>query len=219
MSQRSKWMLCLGMAAVLGACGSGSGRRTGGDPREGAGAACSSTTECASGQACVVVAGIGACALSCSVSGNECSGQASCGPVGSISANYCQQPPPSGVPSEDSPPQADEQPSIPCVSDAECAAIEAGAVCATFEGERECTIRCSARSQCNPPSFGGITTDFFTCIPDEGDRSRTVCLPDVACFSTSDPLRCVTIDTPTVPTDPIDPTDPMNPDFPDFPEE
>ncbi len=187
-------------ALLLGAC-------SGGGASEGRGASCSDPSPCGPGEACIVASGTGACSLSCTTTGNECSGTASCEGVGSLSANYCQPPPPSAE-EPDGAPRASEEPHLRCSTDAQCDAIERGAVCALFAGDRECTVPCTARSQCNPPTLAGITVDFYACLADEGDRSRTVCVLDPACLG-GDPLACVTIDTPTMPPDPFDPFDPM----------
>lgn len=202
---------CLLASALLGACSNETdgGRRTGGDPAEGAGDACETTTDCPTGQACLVVDGVGACALSCTAGGNECSGEAGCEGVGMVEADFCQPPAPSEEDPE-MPPQPEEEPRLACTTDADCAALAPGAVCALHLGMRGCTVRCTARAECNPPPVAGFATDFYDCIPDEGDPSRTVCLVDEACLDATDPLACVTIDT-TPPGD-----DPMVPDVPDL---
>lgn len=82
----------------------------------------------------------------------------------------------------DEPPPTPEPPSepprLPCNEDDDC---EGGLVCATFGGERDCTIPCAAESDCTPPTVAGVTIDVLTCGDDEG-ADRTVCVPDLACY-------------------------------------
>ena len=86
---------------------------------------------------------------------------------------------------EEPPPEA---PRRPCRTDAQC---EAGEVCATWEGERGCTLACDVESDCTPPPAGGFTFDYLTCAADEtAGQSRDVCVPDPGCFE--DPLSCTT---------------------------
>lgn len=195
--------VCALTTAWVAGCSNDTG---GGDPASGMGAACATTTDCPTGQACLVVDGAGACALSCTAGGNECSGSAGCEGVGVVEADFCQPPAPSDA-DPDSPPQPEEEPLLACETDADCAALDPGAVCALHLGARGCTVLCSARTECNPPPVAGVATDFYDCIPDEGDSSRTVCLLDEACLNAADPLACVTI--PTPPGD-------EPPDLPDF---
>lgn len=187
--------------AALAACGPSSGRPIGSSPASGNGAACQSQSDCPTGQACLSVGGVSACALSCSASANECSGMASCGNVGSVSASYCRPANASSSADAQSAPTAEEQPRIPCRADSECAAVQSDAVCGAFRGARDCTIRCTTRSQCNPPAIGGIVTNFLDCVTDEADPSRRVCVPDPACFQASNPYACVSL--PGAPQDPF----------------
>jgi len=181
-------------ALALAACGSGSSRPVGSSPSSGNGAACQSQSDCPSGQACLTVGGVSACTISCSASGSECTGMASCGSVGSVSASFCRPPTMSASMADaGEAPRAEEQPKAPCRSDAECVALQEGAVCGASRGERGCTIVCSARSQCNPPAVGGIATNFMDCVTDESNPSRRICAPDPACFQPSNPYACVTL--------------------------
>ena len=85
------------------------------------------------------------------------------------------------------PPPAEQPPRLPCRSDSEC---PDGAVCATFQGERDCTTTCDGEEACTPPSLGGIVLDVATCGADETPgASRMVCLPDPRCFP--DPTGCI----------------------------
>lgn len=80
-----------------------------------------------------------------------------------------------------------EPPRRPCRADNEC---DSGEVCATFEGERGCTLPCTTESQCTPPSTGGFQVDFLTCAADQTPgSSRQVCLPDPACYVS--PTSCI----------------------------
>lgn len=89
------------------------------------------------------------------------------------------------TPSEDPP---EEAPRRPCRADGEC---EAGEICATWDGERSCTLPCGEESDCTPPPAGGFTFDYLTCGPDEtAGQDRDACVPDPACFE--DPLACTT---------------------------
>jgi hypothetical protein len=82
-----------------------------------------------------------------------------------------------------------EPPRLPCQSDDEC---PGDAVCATFEGDRDCTVLCEEEPDCTPPPLGGITMDVAQCAPDQTpDLSRTVCLPDPACFP--DASSCISM--------------------------
>ena len=88
---------------------------------------------------------------------------------------------------EEAPPPPEEPPSLPCKSDDDC---EEGLVCATFMGERECTLPCSIESDCTF-EVGPVTVDFSTCGADETPGAeRDVCLPDPDCY-TGDPLACI----------------------------
>lgn len=185
-------------ALSLTACsGPSNTRPIGTNPASGNGAACQSQSDCPSGQACLTLNGISACALSCTASANECSGMASCGSVSSISASYCT-PPAEMTTDAGQPARAEDRARVPCRADNECAALQAGAVCGGAFGVRDCTIACTARAQCNPPAFGGITTNFMDCVTDESNPARKICAPDPMCFQ-GNPNACVTISGPSNP--------------------
>jgi hypothetical protein len=105
---------------------------------------------------------------------------------GLVGLNFCrygQDPAVTGVTPE--PPK--EPPRLPCKSDDEC---PGDAVCATYQGVRDCTILCNVESDCTPPALGGITMDLSECGADQTEgQSRTVCLPDPNCFP--DPMNCI----------------------------
>ena len=76
-------------------------------------------------------------------------------------------------------PTPEEPPSLPCTSDESC---EPGLVCATYEGERECSLPCTAEEQCTIESQG-VTLDLLNCAPDQtAGENRDVCLPDPDCY-------------------------------------
>ncbi|MBT6432049.1 MAG: hypothetical protein HOK97_11005 [Deltaproteobacteria bacterium] len=170
-------------AVALVACGGGSTAPS-----------CTTLADCASGTVCIGAgSGASACLPDCSVSTTECSASASCTGVGSTSVSICQEAEEEEQSSggETAAPEPQEEPRIPCTTDAECNTLQAGLICAEFQGMKDCTIPCSQESDCDMPSVGGMSIDFMTCIDDEGDSSRQACLPDVACFN--DPMSCITM--------------------------
>ncbi|MDP7040030.1 MAG: hypothetical protein QGI45_12780 [Myxococcota bacterium] len=164
---------------------------------------CSGQSDCADGTACVRSGTISACQIECTADINACGSSGTCSGVGSMSVNVCQPEPESDDGSSSSSsssssgggntaqPDPEEQPALPCSSDAECAKLEAGSICALFKGSRDCTVPCTQESQCDMPAMMGYSVDFFTCIADEGDSSRDACLPDEACFS--NPMSCMSV--------------------------
>jgi hypothetical protein len=184
---------------ALYACGGpANSRQIGANPAAGNGAACQSQSDCPTGQACLTLNGVSACALSCTASASACSGSATCSGVGSINASFCA-PPPAMTTDAGTPARVEDQPRAPCRADGECAALHAGAVCGAALGVRDCTIACTARAQCNPPALGGIATDFMDCVTDESNPVRKICAPDPRCFQ-GNPTACVTF---AVPPDPF----------------
>ena len=174
--------LALAIFALLSlvACGSEGDEASGGE------APCQSNSDCTGGMVCVSFgSGAGVCTPTCSVSGDECSGTAGCSGVGTLSVSVCQE-----TSTDGEAPAPEEQPRVPCTTDAECAAIQPGIICAEFEGVRDCTIPCTVEGDCDLPSVGGMSVDFMTCIADErSDQTRTACLPDKACFT--NPMTCI----------------------------
>ncbi len=156
---------------------------------------CKTVTDCSNGTTCLLADGHRACRPLCDVSTDTCGGSATCGSVGVLSVDVCQ--PSAPPPTPDDPPVAEEQASLPCATDPACDALQAGSICAGFQGERDCTIRCSAESDCAMPELGGVSVDFLTCSPDESDTTRKACLPDARCFS--NPMSCVQLGVPTMP--------------------
>lgn len=170
------------LIATLAACGGEE------DPAAGRGKSCETLSDCSGGSVCLRSGGVSACALECSLEADACSVNAQCAGVGSIDVQVCQP-----APENPEQPTPEEQPKIPCQSDAECQSLHPDAVCAEFQGVRDCTIRCEQEEDCDLLGFtAGVRVDFATCIADEGDASRTVCLPDVRCFQ--DVTACVSID-------------------------
>jgi hypothetical protein len=91
--------------------------------------------------------------------------------------------PPQGEPA----PAPEEPPRRPCKDDSGC---DSGEICATYEGERGCTIACTQESQCDIPSVGGITVDFLECAPDPTPgQTRDACLPRAECYT--NPQSCI----------------------------
>ncbi len=171
--------LCAGLAPM--SCGDDGSGTNSGSESGGSDGACLSTEECSAGIVCITYGSVGGvCTPQCTASVDECMGEASCAGVGATSVNVCQEPKPD--------PKPEEEPTIPCMSDAECDAVESGLICVTWKGESDCTRPCTEESECDVPSVGGITADFLTCLVDEDDTSRKGCVPDEACFS--NPLSC-----------------------------
>ena len=113
---------------------------------------------------------------------DECGGSAQCGGVGAVDVNICQEP--EAEPDPESPPTPEEEPRIPCREDAECSALHPDAICAEWNGQRDCTIPCMSEDVCDPPAVAGITVDFMNCQDDErSDKERTACLPREECFN------------------------------------
>lgn len=132
---------------------------------------------------------VGACAPKCSVSGNECSGGTTCQGLGSFGVNVCAADP--GAKSESNPPKPSEQPRVACKTDADCAPVDPRAICAQWQGRRDCTIDCTAQDVCTEGTVGGVTADLESCQTDEGNPARKACLPRAECEDK--PLDCVSI--------------------------
>ncbi|MEZ4430196.1 MAG: hypothetical protein R3A51_21150 [Nannocystaceae bacterium] len=182
-------------AALLPACGDGDATTDHGDGGDGAdGDGCMFSSDCADALVCITVGDLGGvCTPQCSASADECGATASCSGVGALSVNVCQD-----DPDPQSPPKPEEQPKLPCMTDADCSELASGAICVEWKGERDCTIPCAAESDCDLPSAGGISVDFLACTADEADDARMGCVPDEACFA--DVLSCIGgVDIPGVP--------------------
>lgn len=178
-----KTWLAVAVVALSVGCGSDDG-----DAQNGK--SCTHNNECGDGYVCLTFGNDGGCAPICTGDADACGASAQCGGVGVMSVDVCQ-PKQEESPSQE-PPDAEEQPRIPCSSDKECKVYDSGAICAEFQGQKDCTLPCTTESQCDMPSLGGVTMDFLTCIADEGQSSRKACLPDLACFQ--NPMNCVTFD-------------------------
>ncbi|MFO0602268.1 MAG: hypothetical protein U0324_03790 [Polyangiales bacterium] len=176
---------------ALVACGAEGGAGAPGSPDASSnGAACAAQSDCPRGQACLTAGGRSACAVACSVGGDECSGTATCGPVGSASVNFCRA---ATAPDDSSAAPPEEPPRAPCRTDAECVAFGAGAVCGASRGARDCTIPCAARADCNPPSRQGVAVNVMDCVADAANPARRICVPDPACFQAGNPFACVSV--------------------------
>ena len=153
---------------------------------EGSVSSCATSSDCPDGHACIQLGAAPAgCVPTCSVSGNECSGSAQCAGVGLLEVDVCQP-----EPDPMSPPSPETQPKVPCKVDADCQTAHPEAICAQWRGAKDCTIPCMNESACDPPTIGGITMDFMSCIDDERtDKERTACLPREECFN--NPLSCI----------------------------
>lgn len=152
------------------------------------GNSCTSTNECRDGLACLAYGERdGTCVPECTASADDCGAEASCGGVGALNVEVCQDDD-DATPSDEVPAEED-RPRIPCTTDAECAEYGSDAICAEWMGIRDCTIACTTEATCDVPSVGGISVDLMTCIPDEADPSRSGCLPDEACFAS--PFNCI----------------------------
>ena len=166
----------------VGCAGEAGGDRGRGEDE---GGACASNADCPEDTVCLAYGSEpGGCAPTCSASADACGAEATCGGVGLLSVDVCQEPA-----DEEAPPDEEERPRIPCATDADCGEYGDLAVCAEWKGLRDCTIRCDAERDCDPPALGGVSFDFLACSEDEGDASRTVCLPDEDCYA--DPMSCV----------------------------
>jgi hypothetical protein len=170
-------LVALAAVAFVVACG--------GD--EGAASSCETSSDC-SGDVCVATSGAATCAPKCSLAGDECSGEASCQGLGSVSVSVCAPKPKASSPSD--PPRSDERPRAPCKTDADCAPLDPRAICAQWRGARDCTIACTSNDACAEGPVAGVEVDFESCQPDEGNAARSACLPRAECED--DPLACVT---------------------------
>lgn len=185
----AKSMMVVGIVAMV-ACGEAEGEQSNDDDSTNTSVSCQSSSDCGEGYVCLIVGNDGGCAAVCTGDTNACGAQASCGGVGVLDVDVCQEPQPESTNGTAEAPAPEEQPRIPCKSDAECSAVQPGAICALFQGQRDCTIPCTAEAQCDMPSLDGFAIDFMTCIADEGSSTRKACLPDARCFT--NPLACVT---------------------------
>ena len=142
---------------------------------------CQGQGDCGDESACVQAGGASVCQLNCSLNADLCGAQASCTGVGavSMSVNVCQPAPEEETQAELVP---EEQPTLPCSTEEDCQQFSAIAICALFEGVRDCTIPCAEEKDCEMPTVMGVSMDFLTCIPDEGNTNRKACLPDKACW-------------------------------------
>ncbi len=168
------------LALGLGACGSGGG---GGSDLKATGAGpCESPAEC-QGDVCIALLDGNNPPIYCS---EPCNGTCPDGfwcddtTFALVGLDFCRY---GDTPTQDPP---EEAPRRPCTDDGDC---EGGEICATYEGDRGCTLMCDVEDDCTPPTIGGFTFDYLTCAPDETPgATRDACLPDPACFA--NPLSC-----------------------------
>ena len=144
---------------------------------------CETVSDCGEGYACLSAGVKSICTPICSGSMDECGAETSCGGVGMLSVNVCK-PEQSEAEAKD----PEQQPSLPCKSDADCEILQAGTICATWKGHSDCTIPCSNESDCSLPVDFGVSIDFMACIDDEAE-ARTACLPDEKCIENM--MNCI----------------------------
>lgn len=150
------------------------------------GKSCETASECGA-SVCVRVDEAASCVPRCSVGGNDCSGEASCQGVGSLSVNVCVRKQKAATASD--PPEQKEQPRLPCKTDTDCTPLDSRAICAQWHGRRDCTIPCTSDDVCTEPEIAGVAVNFESCQSDEGNTARRACLPRAECES--DPRSCV----------------------------
>lgn len=184
-SRRVSIVLGVVLGLASSHCGRGAPSRTG----DLTASPCQTNADCGAGSVCLAIGNTSGCVVQCSATANECGGSASCAGVGAASINVCQP-----APDPQKPPKPDEQPRLPCRSDAECAAVAPGTICVEFKGVRDCTIPCAQESNCDLPSVPGISIDFLTCAADGANPARRACVPDEKCFT--NPTSCFSITTP-----------------------
>lgn len=182
----------LSAAFVVFACSDGGGTASGADGGGGGGellatgeGPCESAEECEGG-VCVALIDGDHPPVYCSQECGDCPDGFYCDEdlFALAGLSFCRF---GDTPQQSEPPE--EPPRRPCRSDAECAP----GVCATYHGERGCTIACDDEEECTLPPVGGVTFDMMECLPDQG-AERDVCLPDADCFP--DPSVCIDVDVP-----------------------
>ena len=183
---RQIWAVFLGalLAGTLGCSGSGGGGG-GGDKQATGEGPCESADECA-GDVCVAIIDGNNPPVYCTEPCGSCPDGLYCDSdtFALVDLAFCRF----GDTPNGPAPTPEEPPRLPCTSDASC---EPGLVCATFMGERECTLPCVVEDDCTV-ELGGVTINFSTCAADQtAGESRDVCLPDPACFP--DPTGCIAL--------------------------
>ena len=159
------------LLGVLVGCGGGS---SGSDLALGEGP-CDSSADCA-GQVCVALIDGDNPPVYCSQTCGSCPGGYYCDDqtFGLVGLSFCR------FGSAATAQTPSEPPRLPCTADSEC---EDGLVCATYDGERDCTRPCADESACTVDMGMGVTIDVATCAADQtAGVTRTVCLPDPACY-------------------------------------
>lgn len=182
--------LALCLLASLTACGGSDSDGDSGENDNSAAMDCNVSSDCDDGFVCLEIAGSRGCAPTCEGQADECGASGSCGGVGVTTVDVCQEKE-ATEPTAENPPEPEEQPRLPCETDADCSDIQAGLICVEFQGQKDCTIPCGVESDCDLPSAQGIEIDLLACEADEADASRTGCVPDLACFD--NPASCITV--------------------------
>ena len=186
-------MSLLSILLLVVGCGGSDDESDGGANGYG-GPACVTQSDCGDGAAGVTAASMSVCQPVCTGSINECGASASCGGIGAMSIDVCQpikEETPEEEATEEHAPAPEEQASLPCVTDEDCSKFDSSAICAQWDGTKDCTIPCTNEPDCDIPAIGGFSVDFMKCQDDEAEPSRKACLPDAACFK--DPMSCITL--------------------------
>lgn len=164
-----------GIALVLSGCGDSGG---GGALPDGEGP-CERPSDC-QGNVCIAIVDAGHPPVYCTQTcGGGCPDGFYCddSTFALVGLDFCRLGDP---PAQGELPPNEEPPRRPCAEDGDC---DAGEVCATWMGERDCTIACVEESECTPPPLGGLTFDVATCAADETPgQTRDVCVPDADCY-------------------------------------
>ena len=193
MKNLMKVLSFVSIICLIGGCDS-SDNESEGSANEYGGPACVTQSDCGENAACVSAAGLSVCQPICTGSVDECGVSASCGSIGATSIDVCQpakEETSTEEATEENAPDPEEQATLPCVTDEDCSKFDSRAICAQWQGTKDCTIPCSQESDCDVPAIGGFSVDFMTCLSDEADPSRMACLPDAACFE--NPINCITL--------------------------
>ncbi len=174
----SRWALVVGAVALFacaeddenvdeGGSGEGSGKPVGEGP-------CETASDCA-GEVCIALIDGDNPPVYCTQTCGDCPSGFYCdGDTFALAGlSFCRYG--ETLPMMMDPPEA--PPRLPCKSDDDC---DGALVCATWMGERGCTLPCTGEDDCTFGA-GGITFDLATCTADES-AARMVCVPDTSCY-------------------------------------